>query len=159
MTGDTEVQIPLDTSLADYGDAIVLAVRRISDHEARPVEHVLRDLMQPRSDTLRYALSGAAIETGTVGLTAGLSLVQGAVKSLLVSACSVQRPRRFHPRMTLAEAEGFVRSCRLGQTEIGSYVLTVVAPLDITDPLDRADSSIHAQSQSYINGETIEHHG
>lgn len=93
------------------------------------MEQVLRDLLRPR-DTVRYALSGTATETGTIGLPAGLALVQGALKSLLASACSVQRPRRFHPRMTLADAESYVRACRLGQTEIGSFVLTVDAPLD-----------------------------
>lgn len=129
--GDVEVQIPLDPDLADYADAIALAARRISGFEGRPVEQVLRDLLQPRNDTVRYTLSGTATETGTISLTAGLSLVQGALKSLLASACSVQRPRRFHPRMTLTDAEAYVRACRLGQTEIGSYVLTVDAPLDI----------------------------
>lgn len=138
--GDFEVQIPLDPDLADYADAVMLAARRLASFEGRPVEQVLRDLLQPRSDTVRYALGGAATETGTIGLTAGLALVQGALKSLLASACSVQRPRRFHPRMTLADAESYVRACRLGQTEIGSYVLTVDAPLDIHAQLDASET-------------------
>jgi len=138
--GDVEVQIPLDPDLADYADAITLAARRLASFEGRPVEQVLRDLLQPRSDTVRYTLGGAATETGTIGLTAGLALVQGALKSLLASACSVQRPRRFHPRMTLADAESYVRACRLGQTEIGSYVLTVDAPLDIHAQLDGSET-------------------
>jgi hypothetical protein len=137
--GAIEVQIPLDLELADYADAITLAARRISGFEGRAVEEVLRDLLRPRSDTIRYALSGGSTETGTIGLIAGLSLVEGALKSLLASACSVRRPRRFHPRMTLADAESYVRGCRLGQTEIGSYVLTVDAPLDIHEQLDAHD--------------------
>lgn len=138
--GEVEVQIPLDPDLADYADAITLAARRISSFEDRPMEQVLRDLLQPRSDTVRYALSGVATETGTIGLVAGLALVEGALKSLLASACSVQRPRRFHPRMTLTDAESYVRACRLGQTEIGSFVLTVDAPLDIHDHLDASET-------------------
>lgn len=134
--GTVEVQIPLETGLADYADAITLAARRISGFEGRTVEQVLRDLLRPRVDTVRYALTGAATESGTIGLTAGLALVQGALKSLLASACSVQRPRRFHPRMTLGDAESYVRACRLGQTEIGSFVLTVDAPLDIHAQID-----------------------
>lgn len=54
--GAVEVQIPLDTDLADYADAIVLAARRIAEFEHRPVEQILRDLLQPRSDTIRYSL-------------------------------------------------------------------------------------------------------
>lgn len=148
--GDVEVQIPLDTDLADYADAIVLAARRIAGFEGRPIEQLLRDLLQPRSDTVRYALGGAATRSGTIGLTAGLSLVSGAVKSLLASACSVQRPRRFHPRMTLADAESYVRACRLGQTEIGSYVLTVDAPLDIHAQLDAAEVPFGRRATAHL---------
>lgn len=137
--GDVEVQIPLDTTLADYGDAMFLAARRLGDFEERPVEQVLRDLLQPRSDTLRYALADDTLRTGTVDLLTGSSLTSGAVKSLRASACSVQHPRRFHPRMSLGDADGYVRACRLGQTEIGSYVLTVNTPLDIHDGLDPQD--------------------
>jgi hypothetical protein len=133
--GAAEVQIPLDTSLPDYGDAMILASRRVAGFEGRAVEQVLRDLVQPRRDIVRYALAGEAVQAGSIGLLAGFSLVSGAVKSLLASACSVQRPRRFHPRMTLTDAESYVRACQLGQTEIGSYVLTIDAPLDIPGQL------------------------
>jgi len=128
--GDVEILLPLDTALADYADAITLAAKRLAEHDRRDLEAVLRDLAQPRRDVVRYALSGDATSRGSIGLLAGSALVSGAVKSLLSSACSVQRPRRVHPRMTLADAEAFVRECRLGQTELGSYVLTIDAPLD-----------------------------
>lgn len=139
--GDVEVQIPLDTSLADYGDAMFLAVRRLAGFEARAPEQVLRDLLQPHCDTLRYSLTDEALRTGTVDLLTGTSLVNGAVKSLRASACSVQHPRRFHPRMTLTDADSYIRSCRLGQTEVGSYVLTINAPLDIHDQLETHDQA------------------
>lgn len=148
--GEVEVQIPLDTDLADYADAIALAAHRVAQFEARPLDQILRDLLQPRCDTVRYALRGTATQTGTIGLTAGLALVAGAVKSLYASACSVQRPRRFHPRMTLADAESYVRACRLGQTEIGSYVLTVDAPLDLHAQLDPTDVPFGRRATTYL---------
>ncbi len=132
-TGDVEIQLPLDTSLADSVDALMLAARRLAGVEGRGLEPVLRDLSLPRRDVLRYGLSGEATRTGTLSLHTGAALVNGALKSLLASACSVQRPRVFHPRMTLGDAESFVRGCRLGQTEIGSFVITIDAPLDIRD--------------------------
>lgn len=137
--GSVEVQIPLDTSLADYDDAMLLAVRRLAGFEGRPPEQLIRDLLQPRCDTLRYALADTTLGTGTVDLLTGTSLLNGATKSLRASACSVQHPRRFHPRMSLTDADSYVRSCRLGQTEIGSYVLTINAPLDIHDQLEADD--------------------
>ena len=64
--GEVEVQIPLDPELADYADAITLAARRISGFEGRTQEEVLLDLLRPRSDTIRFVLSGGTTETGTI---------------------------------------------------------------------------------------------
>lgn len=155
---EVEIQIPLDTSLADYGDAMFIAARRLAGFEGRPVEQVLRDLLRPRSDTLRYALADDALRTGSVDLLTGSTLMSGAVKSLRASACSVQHPRRFHPRMSFADADGYIRACRLGQTEIGSYVLTISAPLDIHQQLDvheaipfgRRATALLLESTAYI---------
>lgn len=148
--GDVEIQLPLDTSLADYADAITLAARRLAEHDRRDVEAVLHDLAEPRRDVIRYALSGDATARGTIDLLAGSALISGAVKSLLASACSVQRPRRVHPRMTLADAEAFVRECRLGQTELGSYVLTIDAPLDVRDDVAQGEIPFGRRTTSYL---------
>lgn len=148
--GDTEILLPLDTALADYADAITLAARRLAQHDGRDLEATLRDLAQPRRDTLRVALSGDATSQGTIGLLAGAALVSGAVKSLLASACSVQRPRRVHPRMTLADAEAFVRECRLGQTELGSYVVTIDAPLDGQGDVVRGEIPLGRRTTTYL---------
>jgi hypothetical protein len=41
----------------------------------------------------------------------------------------VIRPQPFYPRLSLAEAEEFLRQCLLGQTERGSFSVTVGCPL------------------------------
>lgn len=126
-----EVLVPLDRDLGDYAEAMARLAERVAHYEQRESSAVLRDLTQPRRDILRFALSGERTRAGAVGLLQGESLVTGVRKALLASACSVQRPRKYHPRMSLAEADAFVRSCALGQTELGSFVLTVEAPFDL----------------------------
>ncbi|HEU4410456.1 MAG TPA: hypothetical protein VFS43_34695 [Polyangiaceae bacterium] len=127
---EAEAIVPLDPSLVDYGRAMVNVAREVASVEGRPPESVLRDLLRPRHDVVRFALEGPITQAGTIGLLDGAKLVGGAKKALLASACSVKKPRIYHPRLDLAEAEAFVRSCKLGQTEVGSFVLTVEAPLD-----------------------------
>lgn len=133
---DIEVQIPLETSFPDYADAIYLAARRIGEFERRPSEQVLRDLLNPRRDLVRFALKAESTVAGSIDLAMGVALHFGAVKALRASACSAQRPRRFHPRMTLGEAEAYVNACRLGQTEVGSYVLSIDTPLETRGQID-----------------------
>lgn len=152
-----EVQVPLDRALADYAEAMVVIARRLATHERRSAESVLHDLLQPRRDLLRFGLEGDAMRDGGINLADGLDLVNGVRKALLASACSVKRPRSFHPRLGLAEADAFVRQCRMGQTEVGSFVLTVETPLDIGpqqpldgDPFGRQTATLLLQSVAWL---------
>jgi hypothetical protein len=128
--GDFEVQVPLERDLADYADAMESIAQRAAAFEGRSPDAVLHDFLQPRKDILRYALVGQSTADGTIGLVDGLAMLSGAKKSLLASACSVRRPARFHKRLALGEADAFVHACHLGQTEVGSFVLTVETPLE-----------------------------
>lgn len=129
--GKGEVVIPLDRTLADYAKAIATASKRIAEVESRAAEQVLRDLLHARTDIVRFALIGDSAESGSVDVISGAALAQGSLHALRASASSIARPKRFHPRMTLTDSEAFVKACRFGQTEIGSFVLTVQAPLEV----------------------------
>lgn len=128
-----EVVLPLSSDFADLNQAMAGAVEEIARFEQRPAHQVLRDLLRPRVDRLRFAVEGRETTDGAIGLEDGIALLSGSRKALLAAACSVKRPQRFHPRMSLREAEAFVRSCRLGQTEQGSFVATVECALDVDD--------------------------
>jgi len=133
---ETDVLVPLDRGFADYGEAMVTAAERISTVEGRSLEAVLNDLRLPSVDTLRFARGDAA--DGTLSLEDGAGLVAAARKCILASACSVERPsERYHRRMSLKAAEAYMRECRLGQTEAGSFVLTILCPVQQrpNDPL------------------------
>jgi hypothetical protein len=126
-----EAVVPLERALADYDSAMVRVAQEVASVEGRGAEAVLRDLLQPRKDILRFALEGEGVGPGSVGLHEGHMLLGGARKALLASACSVKSPKRYHPRMSLGEADVFVRRCQLGPTEAGSFVLVVESPLDV----------------------------
>lgn len=130
---EAEALLPLSSDFADVGDAMARAVEEIARFEQRPAAQVLRDLLHPRADLLRFAVESRETADGGIGLEEGLALLSGSKKALLAAACSVKRPQRFHPRMSLREAEAFVRACRLGQTEQGSFVATLECEIDVDD--------------------------
>src|SRR5262249_53485986 len=70
-------------------------------------------------------------EAGYLPLDHAVRMVSGTRKLLLSVAHSVLVPQPYHPRMSRTEAEGFLARCRLGQTERGSFTLTVACPLDL----------------------------
>lgn len=125
-----QFSVPLSRDLMDYDLLMATAVAMVAQFEKRPAAGLLAELLLPPSDILKFGESSPAASAGDVPFEHGLSLVSGARKTLLAAACSTIRPLRFHPRMSLTEAEQFLQQCRLGQTERGSFVLTVACPLD-----------------------------
>jgi hypothetical protein len=106
-------------------------VAGLAHYEERQARELLTELLFPPADFLAYAESSPAARAGDVPFDRGLALLAGMRKSLLAAACSVSRPGlTFYPRMSLTDAEQFMKECRLGQTERGSFVLNVACPLN-----------------------------
>jgi hypothetical protein len=123
--------VPLDEHLDDYADRTAEAIRRLAEFEKRPVGEILHHLLLPPADILRFRQVSPDTEAGTLPLDQAVRLITGTRKVLLAAAHSVLVPQPFHPRLSRSEAEEFVSRCRLGQTERGSFVLTVGCPLDL----------------------------
>jgi hypothetical protein len=126
-----EVHVPLMRTLDDYQLALHRVAEGISQVERRRLASVLGDLVRPRADALRFGLSGETTRDGSLSLGAGVDFFQSIRNALTSAACSAKRPQAYFPRMGFAEAAEYVARCRLGQTEVGSYVVSVSAPLEL----------------------------
>ncbi len=126
-----EVVIPADRDLADFVDAMSDAVGRIARSEERLVENVLHDLLAYTLDRHRFAVVGRDTSSGTISFDEGMRLISGAYTALKAAAHAAKKPQRHFPRMSFAEAEEYLAASRLGQTEVGSYVVTVETPVNL----------------------------
>lgn len=127
--GLRQLVIPLDKG-ADYADAMEEIVIRLAASEGRSVEQVFSDLLSVYSDVIRFRIGGDETSSGMLPMTDAPGLLEGARRALLSAACSVVNKVQHHPRMSRVEAEEFLRVCKLGQTEIGSFVVKVSCPLN-----------------------------
>ncbi|MFO0967415.1 MAG: hypothetical protein U0793_17790 [Gemmataceae bacterium] len=125
-----QVIVPLEESYDDYAESVASVVERLSAFEKRPPIEILNHLLLPPADIFRFRESSPDTETGNLHLNQAVSVLEGARRMLLVVAHSVLHPQQYHPRLSRGEAEEFIRNCRLGQTERGSFTLTVACPLD-----------------------------
>lgn len=121
--------VHLNESFADYAKRLRDVVENLASFESRPVVEVLNDLIMPDSDILRYCIASKATGRGTIPLMDGFELIEGVKRSILSAACSVVNPVSHHPRMTRTEAQQLLNACELGQTERGSYSVSVSCPL------------------------------
>jgi hypothetical protein len=126
-----QLVVPLDERLDDYADRTAEAIIRIANFENRPPREVLDHLLLPPADVLRFREVSPSAESGDLPLDHAVRTITGMKRALLAVAHSALVPQAFHARMSRSEAEEFVSRCRLGQTERGSYTLTLACPLDV----------------------------
>lgn len=127
-----QLLVPLNDTIADYADRMRDVLCKLAEIENRPPAAILNDLLAINVDTVRFSVRSADTAGGTLPLQSGLGLLEGARRSLLSAACTVLAPNTFwHARMSRTQAEEFVDACQLGQTEQGSFTVTIRCPLTI----------------------------
>ncbi|MFN4806573.1 MAG: hypothetical protein ACK5LH_11400 [Akkermansiaceae bacterium] len=121
--------VPLASDLADYERRMQEIVSSLSKFEGRSQDSVLRDLAYASSDVFRIRLANPLFDDGEVTLNQGILLFDNAQKIVQAAARSALSPKAYHLARAGTQAEDFLKTVKLGQTEIGSYILTIVFPV------------------------------
>lgn len=122
--------VPTDSSYIDYNDLMYKALELLSKFEGRKLIQIFNDVVIPTSDIIRLAIEDEKTIDGTIPFEDGLGALEAFKKAIIASAYSVEKPESYHKRTYSPEVEKFLSSCRLGQTEKGSFVATFFCPLD-----------------------------
>jgi len=141
--GAADVLLPKHPKWRDYAKRVRDVVRTLGELESRSEELILRDVAHVSADIVRLRAAAPAMRDGTIPLVSVLELSDAGRGILLAAACAAAEPRRaYHTRKT-ARAVEFVSSLKLGQSERGSYVLTILSAvppsLDFQQPLPMPD--------------------
>ena len=123
-----QVIIPVEKRLADYKEAMYKAVLTVAQTEKKSVEQVMLYLLNPNTDILKIRLERKDVEAGSILFDDAIRLYENAKKLLAATALDVLHPRKYHQGRTDDAVSKFLSECRFGQTEIGSYVVSVVCP-------------------------------
>ena len=127
---DEEIVVPQKPNFVDFRIRITEALTLLSSLEQRPIDKIVKEVLTYRADVIRFSVDTPDVRDGSIPLMKGIDLVEASRRAILSSACQVIQPQRFHPRLSRSEAEDFLEECRLGQTEKGSFVISVVCPIE-----------------------------
>jgi len=133
-----EILLPLDLSLKDYGSRMGQLLDTLMIFEGRPKLQVFHDIQSTSADLIRIRAEHDSFVDGTVRLNSGVALVTHARDLILAAACSAVERKQFYHSRKPAGATEYLDKVRLGQTEHGSYIVTIhspVQPVLRTDPL------------------------
>ena len=128
ITSGEEVIAPGTDALADYADVISSILVLLSDIEERRPQQIVRDLLGADRDVIRVRVPDADAD-GSVRVDAGVDIIAQARNLLLSAACAAKEPRATYRAGKIKDATDYMDRVRLGQTEQGSFVVTLLAPV------------------------------
>lgn len=123
-----QVTIPIDKMLRDYKNAMYDAICKIAYVEKKSVEQLMLYLLNPNTDILKIRLDKKEVESGNIMFDDAIQLFDNAKKLIAATALDVINPKKIHYGRIDEPVQKFLSQCRFGQTEIGSYVVSVVCP-------------------------------
>lgn len=126
---DADVRLPSDERFADYPLRMSELLTAVARSEGRSELEVLQDMFAVQADLVRVRAIGLGAAAGTLPLDQGVAFVERSRDMVLAAACASINKRPFFARRKPQRAMDYLRSVRLGQTEHGSYVLTLLSPV------------------------------
>lgn len=123
-----QVTVPLEKNLRDYKQIMYETICKIAYIEKKSVEQQMLYLLNPNTDILKIRLDRKEVESGNIMFDDAIQLYDNARKLLAATALDIINPKRIHWGRIDDSVQQFLTRCRFGQTEIGSYVVSVVCP-------------------------------
>jgi hypothetical protein len=130
-SADREVLVPLNRNYADYVRRLAEAVKSLEDVEERPAALIVQDLISAPFDIIRLRAEEETDITGSITLNGGVDFIRGAKDLFLAATCAAWERRAYFPSRKPREAEELIAASRLGQTERGSFIVTIYVPVAV----------------------------
>lgn len=124
-----QVIIPMDIVLSDYNNALFEACKKVAESESKTVEQLLLYLLNPNADILKIRIENKNVEAGNILIDDAIEVYENAKKLLGTAAQDVIKPTEIHRGRIDSVVSNFLANCRFGQTEVGSYIVSVICPM------------------------------
>jgi hypothetical protein len=125
--GLPEIILPRTEQVGDYAALMSRLIGVFADVSSRDELSIYRDLIVADRDVIRVRAEGD--DDGAVELEDGVAIVTHAKEMLLAAACAARNPKALYRAGANREATEYMRRVKLGQTEHGSFVITLLAPV------------------------------
>jgi len=122
------VVVPLDTEFDDYAIRLRELLMRVSTVYPRRLETILLEIELPGSDELTNRKDSPSV-AGSIAWKAGEYQIVGFRKTLTACAKATEERQRQFGRSHRRVAQDFMAQLRMGQTRVGSFIVTALSPV------------------------------
>jgi hypothetical protein len=136
---ELEILLPLRADLRDFTARMADVLTTLGAAEDRSQLDILRDITCSSADVVRLELHGSSVIDQSLPLPQGVLAFARGHDLMLAAACAAVEPRAVYATRKPAQAVEYVSRLRLGQTEPGSYVVSILSP--VAPSLDQAGSA------------------
>ena len=129
QVGDEEFEavVPLEQAMSDYALRMGDLLHTLAKAEGRSQAQVFSDLLTTFADVVRIRIDDPELNDGTLPIEMHAQIAQRCRDLVLAAACSATEHRAVWHTRKPANAIDHVRKIRIGQSERGSYIVTVVS--------------------------------
>jgi hypothetical protein len=124
-----DITLPARGEMADYALRMSEVLETLAAVERRSQSEVLRDIETTTADLVRVRAPRRDTENGTLPLDQAVTFVECSRDMMLAAACAAIDKRPFFAKRKAQQAMEYLGRVRMGQTERGSYVLTILSPV------------------------------
>lgn len=126
--GAPNIIIPRTEALGDYASVVSGLIETFAESADLDQLTVYREVVTADRDVIRVrAVDGE--HDGSLPIDAGAALVSRSRDMVRAAACSLGEPRPVYRAGANKEADDYLRHVRLGQTEQGSFVVSLLSPV------------------------------
>lgn len=131
---DAEIILPVSDIAADFHQRMIDVFISIIEFEQRSLTQIVKDVLSYFADHIRIRVFHSDVDEGTIPLNDGVMLNSRARDLMAAAAMSITSKQRHFSGKHSKEANEYIDTLRLGQTEVGSYIVNVLAPVPVRPP-------------------------
>ncbi len=124
-----DLMLPMRRDLKDFELRMSQLIRTLVDVEKRAAQEILTDISVPSADVVRVRVFSDDDSSGTLALERAVLLVKHALELIAAAACSAVEKKSHFASRKPQQVTRYLSQVRMGQTEFGSFVLTILTPV------------------------------
>ncbi|WP_010582815.1 hypothetical protein [Schlesneria paludicola] len=128
LNGDVyEAVVPTDNAIGDYALRMSEVLQALSSFEKRSQSQIFADLLTTFADVIRIRIDDPDMSDGTLPIEAHAQVAQKAKDLVMAAACAATEKKSVWHSRKPAPATEYIQNLRSGQTERGSYIITIIS--------------------------------
>ncbi len=127
---DFEIIQPIDSNIKGYLNKLSEVIESISDFEDKTTLTILEELQTFCTDLVKVRVIHQDVENGTIPLNDGVLLIGKSKELMVASVLSTFNKKKYFSGSRSSDVQNYLSQLRLGQTEVGSFVVNLLCPIN-----------------------------